>query len=144
MLDGDRRRYAGIDLTTLSGDDTPGNVQRLCAKAMNPVRADVLTALGCSSLDIKCGAVCVYPSRVCDAVTALKGSGIPVASVATGFPAGNRAAGGVVGLPATGSGSTPRTPPPSPTQIQSYRRSNHACTQACRDPAVCSRWRNGD
>jgi len=82
------RAITCIDLTTLSGDDTPGNVQRLCAKAKNPVRTDLLDALGCGDLNIKCGAVCVYPSRVADAVAALKGSGIPVASVATGFPAG--------------------------------------------------------
>ena len=77
-----------IDLTTLSGDDTPSNVQRLCAKAKTPVRLDILEELGCSDLDIKCGAVCVYPSRVPDAVKALDGSGIPVAAVATGFPSG--------------------------------------------------------
>ena len=77
-----------IDLTTLSGDDTPGNVQRLCAKAMNPVRPDILASLGVEHLGITCGAVCVYPARVADAVAALDGSGIPVAAVATGFPSG--------------------------------------------------------
>ena len=77
-----------IDLTTLAGDDTPGNVQRLCAKAKNPVRSDILAGLGCADLGVTCGAVCVYPSRVADAVACLKGTGIPVASVATGFPSG--------------------------------------------------------
>jgi deoxyribose-phosphate aldolase len=75
-----------IDLTTLSGDDTEGKVQRLCAKAKSPVRADLLEALGVT--DITVGAVCVYPTMVGHAVRALTGTGIPVASVATGFPSG--------------------------------------------------------
>lgn len=75
-----------IDLTTLAGDDTPARVARLCAKARQPVRADILQALGLPSLQV--GAVCVYPTMVAPAVRALAGSGIPVASVATGFPAG--------------------------------------------------------
>lgn len=75
-----------IDLTTLAGDDTEGRVKRLCAKARNPVRPDLLEALGIDS--IQTGAVCVYPTMVPHAVKALEGSGIPVASVATGFPAG--------------------------------------------------------
>ncbi|MFT5481816.1 MAG: deoxyribose-phosphate aldolase [Halieaceae bacterium] len=77
-----------IDLTTLSGDDTPGRVKRLCSKARHPVRQDVLQALGVESLDITTGAVCVYHSMVETAVAALAGSGIPVAAVSTGFPAG--------------------------------------------------------
>jgi len=77
-----------IDLTTLSGDDTPGNVRRLCAKARNPLRGDLAEALGATGLDIKVGAVCVYHSHVPTAVAALEGSGIPVAAVSTGFPAG--------------------------------------------------------
>lgn len=77
-----------IDLTTLSGDDTPSNVIRLCAKARHPVREDLLDALGASELDIRCGAVCVYHSLVKTAVSSLEGSGIPVAAVSTGFPAG--------------------------------------------------------
>jgi deoxyribose-phosphate aldolase len=77
-----------MDLTTLSGDDTPGNVKRLCAKARNPLRDDLLKALGAESLDIKVGAVCVYHALVPTAVDALRGSGIPVAAVSTGFPAG--------------------------------------------------------
>jgi deoxyribose-phosphate aldolase len=75
-----------IDLTTLSGDDTEGKVQRLCAKAKSPVRADLLEALDVT--DITVGAVCVYPTMVGNAVRALNGSNIPVASVATGFPTG--------------------------------------------------------
>jgi len=75
-----------IDLTTLSGDDTEGKVQRLCAKAKSPVRADLLEALGIT--DITVGAVCVYPTMVGPAVSALNGTNIPVASVATGFPTG--------------------------------------------------------
>ncbi|MGH7003306.1 MAG: deoxyribose-phosphate aldolase, partial [Alphaproteobacteria bacterium] len=77
-----------IDLTTLAGDDTPGRVQRLCAKARRPLRADILEALGLAGETITTGAVCVYPTMVPHAVRALQGSGIPVASVATGFPAG--------------------------------------------------------
>ncbi len=75
-----------IDLTTLSGDDTPGRVQRLCAKARQPVRADMLAALGMEGLTV--GAVCVYHDMVATAVKALEGSNIPVAAVSTGFPAG--------------------------------------------------------
>ena len=82
------RAITCIDLTTLAGDDTPGRVRRLCAKAKQPVRPDMLEALGVSDQNITVGAVCVYPSRVRDAVEALKGTDIPVASVATGFPAG--------------------------------------------------------
>jgi len=82
------RAITCIDLTTLAGDDTPGRIKRLCAKARYPVRPDMLAALGAADLQVTVGAVCVYPSRVRDAVEALKGSDIPVASVATGFPAG--------------------------------------------------------
>lgn len=74
-----------IDLTTLAGDDTPGRVRRLCAKARSPLRADLLAALGLPSLRV--GAVCVYHEMVAEAVHALQGSGIPVAVVSTGFPA---------------------------------------------------------
>lgn len=77
-----------IDLTTLSGDDTPGRVERLCAKARNPLRADLVRALGLEDYGLTTGAVCVYPEMVAPAVKALEGSGVPVASVATGFPAG--------------------------------------------------------
>jgi deoxyribose-phosphate aldolase len=82
------RAITCIDLTTLSGDDTPGRVARLCAKARQPLRPDMLEALGVSAEKITVAAVCVYPSRVKDAAQALKGTGIPIASVATGFPAG--------------------------------------------------------
>jgi deoxyribose-phosphate aldolase len=77
-----------MDLTTLSGDDTAGNVTRLCAKARRPVRVEILAALGAESLGITVGAVCVYHRWVETAVRALEGSGIPVAAVSTGFPAG--------------------------------------------------------
>ncbi|MBB3169498.1 deoxyribose-phosphate aldolase [Simiduia aestuariiviva] len=81
------RAISCIDLTTLSGDDTPGRVKRLCAKARNPVRADIIDALGAQSLNVTTGAVCVYHVMVEEAVAALAGSGIPVAAVSTGFPA---------------------------------------------------------
>jgi len=77
-----------IDLTTLSGDDTPGRVERLCAKAKHPIRTDVLEGLGVADLGLTTGAVCVYHERVADAVAVLKGTRIPVAAVSTGFPAG--------------------------------------------------------
>jgi deoxyribose-phosphate aldolase len=77
-----------MDLTTLAGDDTPGYVRRLCAKAMRPVRDDILEALGAQHLTIHTGAVCVYHQFVPTAVEALRGTNIPVAAVSTGFPAG--------------------------------------------------------
>ncbi|MFJ3056463.1 deoxyribose-phosphate aldolase [Herbaspirillum sp. NPDC087042] len=77
-----------IDLTTLSGDDTPQRVRRLCAKARQPVRTDLLEALGMADRGLTTGAVCVYHRFVDTAVQALQGSGIPVAAVSTGFPAG--------------------------------------------------------
>jgi deoxyribose-phosphate aldolase len=73
------------DLTTLAGDDTPGNVTRLCAKARQPIRQELLTELGMSKLNV--AAVCVYHTLIPVAVEALKGSNIPVAAVSTGFPA---------------------------------------------------------
>src|SRR5258706_4038743 len=80
------RAITCIDLTTLAGDDTPGTVRRLCGKARRPVRADLLDALGVGGVQV--GAVCVYHALVATAVAALRGSGIPVAAVSTGFPAG--------------------------------------------------------
>ena len=77
-----------MDLTTLSGDDTPGRVERLCAKARSPVRRDLLEGLGVAELPLTVAAVCVYHRFVATAVRALRGSGIPVAAVSTGFPAG--------------------------------------------------------
>lgn len=77
-----------IDLTTLSGDDTPGRVRRLSAKARRPVRLDLLEAMGAGKLPIRAAAVCVYHQFVSTALEALEGSGIPVAAVSTGFPAG--------------------------------------------------------
>lgn len=82
------RAITCIDLTTLAGDDTPGNVQRLAAKARQPVRRDILEALGVIDAGITAAAVCVYHARICDALRALEGTSIPVAAVSTGFPAG--------------------------------------------------------
>jgi deoxyribose-phosphate aldolase len=82
------RAITCIDLTTLAGDDTPGRVKRLCAKARQPLRPDMLAQLELQDKKITVGAVCVYPNRVREAVEALRGSDIPVASVATGFPDG--------------------------------------------------------
>ena len=75
-----------IDLTTLSGDDTDGRVARLCAKALNPVRRDVLDALGMDA--ITTGAVCVYHEMIPAAVRATAERNLPIAAVSTGFPAG--------------------------------------------------------
>lgn len=77
-----------IDLTTLSGDDTEGTVRRLCVKARQPIRADLLKDLGLADKHLTTGAVCVYHGFVSTAVDALQGTGIPVAAVSTGFPAG--------------------------------------------------------
>ncbi|MBA3554192.1 MAG: deoxyribose-phosphate aldolase [Gemmatimonadales bacterium] len=77
-----------MDLTTLAGDDTPGRVRRLCAKARRPIRADLLAAMDAEQLPVRVAAVCVYHAFVETALEALEGSGIPVAAVSTGFPAG--------------------------------------------------------
>jgi deoxyribose-phosphate aldolase len=77
-----------IDLTTLSGDDTPGRVRRLCAKARQPVRQNLLDSLGVGKLGLTTGAICVYHEMVETAVRALEGTTIPVAAVSTGFPHG--------------------------------------------------------
>jgi deoxyribose-phosphate aldolase len=82
------RAITCLDLTTLAGDDTATNVRRLCAKAMHPVRRDLLEALGVAEAPVRVAAVCVYHHFVSVAVEALQGSGIPVAAVSTGFPAG--------------------------------------------------------
>src|SRR5476649_2149506 len=74
-----------IDLTTLGGDDTPGRVERLCMKAMRPLRADLMAALGLTELST--GAVCVYHEMIKPAVQVIQGR-LPIAAVSTGFPAG--------------------------------------------------------
>ncbi|MBE3558601.1 MAG: deoxyribose-phosphate aldolase [Ktedonobacteraceae bacterium] len=81
------RAITCLDLTTLAGDDTPGNVRRLCAKARQPVRQDLLDAMGFTA-PLHVGAVCVYHNLVSTAVEALRDTDIPVAAVSTGFPAG--------------------------------------------------------
>jgi deoxyribose-phosphate aldolase len=85
------RAVSVIDLTTLSGSDTASNVERLCFKAATPIRQDLVESLGIGDLNITTGAICVYPERVPDVVSSLARIGashIPIASVATGFPAG--------------------------------------------------------
>src|SRR5205807_4822007 len=82
------RAITCMDLTTLSGDDTDERVRRLCAKGRQPIRQDLVKLLGIESLNIRVAAICVYHSFVETAVRALEGSGIKVAAVSTGFPAG--------------------------------------------------------
>ena len=82
------RAMTMIDLTTLEGNDTAGRVVRLCTKAKQPLRPDLVEKLGISDLNLTVGAVCVYPNRVREAVGALHGTNIPVAVVSTGFPSG--------------------------------------------------------
>ncbi len=82
------RAITFIDLTTLAGDDTPGNVRRLCAKAQQPVRSEIMEDLGAADLNITVAAVCVYHNLIRIAKEALGDSEIPIAAVSTGFPAG--------------------------------------------------------
>lgn len=82
------RAITCMDLTTLSGDDTDERVRRLCAKARHPLQSEIVEKLGIEQLNIRVGAVCVYHLFVETAHRALEGSGIPVAAVSTGFPAG--------------------------------------------------------
>src|SRR5438445_8806556 len=82
------RAITCMDLTTLSGDDTDERVRRLCAKARQPLQQELVQELGIESLDIKVAAVCVYHTFVETARRAIEGSGIHVAAVSTGFPAG--------------------------------------------------------
>jgi deoxyribose-phosphate aldolase len=82
------RAISCMDLTTLSGDDTDERVRRLCAKGRQPIRQDLVNLLGIESLNIRVAAICVYHSFVETALRALEGSGIKVAAVSTGFPAG--------------------------------------------------------
>lgn len=82
------RAITCMDLTTLSGDDTDERVRRLCAKARQPLQHELVEKLGIGELNVKVGAVCVYHLFVETARRALEGSGIPVAAVSTGFPAG--------------------------------------------------------
>ena len=82
------RAIACMDLTTLSGDDSADRVRRLCAKARNPLERRIVEGLGIEDLHLTVGAVCVYHAFVETAVRALEGSGIPVAAVSAGFPAG--------------------------------------------------------
>jgi deoxyribose-phosphate aldolase len=82
------RAISCMDLTTLSGDDTDERVRRLCAKGRQPIQHELVAALGIESLQIKVAAICVYHVFVETARRALEGSGIRVAAVSTGFPAG--------------------------------------------------------
>jgi deoxyribose-phosphate aldolase len=82
------RSISCMDLTTLSGDDTDERVRRLCAKARQPIQQELMQKLGVENLNVKVAAVCVYHTYVETARRAVEGSGIHVAAVSTGFPAG--------------------------------------------------------
>jgi deoxyribose-phosphate aldolase len=82
------RAISCMDLTTLSGDDTDERVRRLCAKGRHPIQQEIVDKLGIAELGIKVAAICVYHTFVETALAALEGSGIHVAAVSTGFPAG--------------------------------------------------------
>src|SRR5579864_1828958 len=82
------RAITCMDLTTLSGDDTDERVRRLCSKARRPIQQDLVEKLGIEELGVKVAAVCVYHTFVETALHALDGSGVHVAAVSTGFPAG--------------------------------------------------------
>ncbi len=82
------RAISCMDLTTLSGDDTDERVRRLCAKGRQPIQQELVKLLGIEELNIKVAAICVYHTFVETALRALQGSGIKVAAVSTGFPAG--------------------------------------------------------
>jgi deoxyribose-phosphate aldolase len=69
-----------VDLTTLEGNDTPGKVRSLCAKAVHPDPTDPQCP--------RVAAVCLYPDLIGQAVADLAGTGVAVASVATAFPSG--------------------------------------------------------
>lgn len=82
------RAITCMDLTTLSGDDTDERVRRLCAKARQPIQQDLVEKLGTAELGIQVAAVCIYHTFIETALSALEGTGIRVAVVSTGFPAG--------------------------------------------------------
>jgi deoxyribose-phosphate aldolase len=82
------RAITCMDLTTLSGDDTEERVRRLCAKARQPVQQELEQKLGIEELGIKVAAVCVYHAFIETALHALEGTGVHVAAVSAGFPAG--------------------------------------------------------
>lgn len=82
------RAITCMDLTTLSGDDTDERVRRLCAKGRQPLQPELVQRLGIEKLEIKVAAICIYHTFIETALQALEGSGIRVAAVSTGFPAG--------------------------------------------------------
>src|SRR5256714_2799863 len=80
------RAITCMDLTTLSGDDTDERVRRLCAKARQPIRQDLVEQLGIAELDIKVAAVSVFHTFLSTALHAVEGTRVHVAAVSTGFP----------------------------------------------------------
>ncbi len=82
------RALTCMDLTTLAGDDTEERVRRLCAKGRRPLQHELVQCLGVEQLQIRVAAICVYHLFVETALHAVEGSGIRVAAVSAGFPAG--------------------------------------------------------
>jgi deoxyribose-phosphate aldolase len=82
------RSISLMDLTTLNSNDTDERVRRLCAKAINPLRADIVEGLGLGDEKIRPAAVCVYHPFVATAAEAVRDTGIHVAAVSTSFPHG--------------------------------------------------------
>jgi deoxyribose-phosphate aldolase len=82
------RAVSCVDLTTLSGDDTPARVRGLCHDARRPIGTETLKALGVPDRSLTTAAVCVYHRMLEPALETLEGSGIPVATVSAGFPHG--------------------------------------------------------
>jgi deoxyribose-phosphate aldolase len=77
---------ASLDLTALEGDESVKRIQALCAAARWPLADALVQRLGPLAQGVRVAAVCVHARRVPPAVAALRGSGIPVAAVAGGFP----------------------------------------------------------
>jgi deoxyribose-phosphate aldolase len=82
------KALACMDLTSLNSNDTDERIRRLCAKARNPLRADIAAGLGLAGMPVRPAAVCVYHPFVAVAAAELRGTGVKVAAVSTAFPHG--------------------------------------------------------
>ena len=82
------RSIALMDLTTLNSNDTHERVRRLCAKAKQPLSAEMVEKFGIAGQGIRPAAVCVYHPFVATCARELDGTGIHIAAVSTAFPHG--------------------------------------------------------